>query len=391
MNSFKESIKKLVESYLGFFARMLYLKFRPFVIGITGSSGKTTVKYMISELMDLPESEMRVAPENMNTETGLPLAVLGFKKSPKNILDWLGFLIVVPFKGIFTFSFSKYLILEYAADKPNDISYLVDLAPPDIAVITNVGVAHLEVFKTVEKIAKEKWKLAQNAKTKVICSKEVKERAKIFGVPRAEVSVVGEAKTVKIENIKNLANKTEFDLILNGRKYKNLSYNFLGMHNLQNLELAVWVVVAVLGESEKALANISKLRPQQGRGRRFAARKGVLVIDESYNANPISMLSALKNLSQITLGRKVAILGEMKELGKITANSHREIAVFAKKIANLTVGVGSDFSNLGLDKWYPNVEELIKDVKNVLQDNDVVLVKGSHAVHLEKIVEKLEE
>jgi len=380
-------IKKIVEKELGYLAKYVYQKFRPYVVGVTGSSGKTTTKYFIGELLKSVEDDVLVAPGNMNTETGLPLAVIGFKKGPKGILEWAKTIIFAPFKAFFTFKYPKYLVLEYAADKPGDIEYLTKIIPPDIAVITNIGVAHLEAFGSLAKIICEKWYLALRAKQKVIISREALNMAKNLEKPQAEILSPGEG-TVRTANAKNYLNKTEFDLYILGKKYHS-KFQYLGKHNLENLELAVLAVFEIVGERDKIVERIPYLLPQEGRGKRIIGRRDILIIDESYNANPLSMLAALDVFSKIKYGRKVAILGEMKEIGKISEKSHQEIAKVASKIADFTIGVGEGFKTAELDKWYPNVGELEGQIESLLQPNDVVLIKGSRANHLEKIVSKI--
>jgi UDP-N-acetylmuramoyl-tripeptide--D-alanyl-D-alanine ligase len=380
-------IKKIIEKELGYLAKYIYQKFRPYVVGITGSSGKTTTKYFIGELLKSVKEDVLVAPGNMNTETGLPLAVIGFKKGPEGILEWVKTIIFAPFKAFFTFKYPKYLVLEYAADKPGDIEYLTKIIPPDIAVITNIGVAHLEAFGNLEKIICEKWYLALRSKQKVIVPREVLNMAKNLEKPQAEILIPGEG-TVTAVNVKNYLNKTEFDLYIFGRKYHS-KFQYLGKHNLDNLELAVLAVFEMVGEKDKIVERIPYLLPQEGRGKRIVGRRDILIIDESYNANPLSMLAALEVFSKIKYGRKVAILGEMKEIGRISEKSHQEIVKAASKIADFTIGVGEGFKATNLDKWYPNVGELEGQIEGLLQPNDVVLIKGSRANRLEKIVSKI--
>ncbi|MCX6809331.1 MAG: Mur ligase family protein [Candidatus Berkelbacteria bacterium] len=378
---------KLLEKELAFFAKYIYSRFRPFVIGITGSSGKTTTKYFIGELLKKTEKSVYVASGNLNTETGLPLSVLMFSKSPSNILDFLWIAIYAPIKAIFTVKYPKYLVLEYAADKPNDMDYLTQIIAPDVAVITNIGVAHIEAFGSVEKIAEEKWKLATATKQKIITTHDVFERCQNLTKPNAEILLVPDKETIYSNNIKFLTNKTEFDLFVQGEKFTT-SFQFLGVHNIWNLELALLALLNVTG-NKKMIDYIDDLTPLDGRGNRFVGRRDILVIDESYNANPLSMMAALEVMDKIKYGRKVAILGEMKEIGKISDKSHIEISKAARKIAKLTIGVGEGFKEANLDYWYANVGELEKEIDNILKPNDIVLVKGSRSNHLEKIVEKL--
>jgi UDP-N-acetylmuramoyl-tripeptide--D-alanyl-D-alanine ligase len=325
----------------------------------------------------------------MNTETGLPLSILGYKEPPEGLLSWLYVLITAPFKAIFSFVYPKILVLEYAADKPGDIKYLLSIAEPDIAVITNFGVAHIEAFKSRENIAREKWQLALAARSKIVCPENVFKTGVKIEYPRADIFTPSH-KTVIAVNARELTNKTEFKLVIFGKE-RRASFDFFGAHNIENLEIAALAALSAGVSTKRIFERIEGLHPQAGRGQRLHAPKDILILDESYNANPASMLAALKVFSKINHGRAVAILGEMKEIGPISTKAHLEVAKYAKAIADLTVGVGEAFRSTNLEKWYPNVEELIKDVRDLLEPGDSVLVKGSHSNHLEKFVEEIQK
>ena len=387
----KEFIKQTIIRELAFCASYLYKKFRPFVIAVTGSTGKTTTKYMIGELLLRTTGDILVSQENLNSQYGLPLAMLGYKASPKNPFGWAWVFISSPIKALVKLKYPKYLVLEYASDRPGDMRHLIGLVPPDIAVITNIGVAHLVAFKTVEAIAKEKWELALAASSKVITTKQVIDKTADLPPTKADIVVVDNPKTVKAKNIKNYKNKTEFDLEICGRTSRDLEISLVGPHIVENLTLAMMAAISATGESKKMISALEVLAPMEGRGKRFITQEDIMVIDESYNANPVSMVAALSNLKQIGFGRKVAILGEMKEIGDISEKAHEEVAKIARTVADITVGVGEDFKNSNLDRWYLTVEQLIRDLDSVLKSNDTVLIKGSHSVSLEKAVQKLEE
>lgn len=385
----KEYFKKIVVKELGFCARLIYTRFRPFVIGITGSSGKTTTRYMVGELFSGFSDDLMISQENLNSEFGLPLALLGYGAAPKNIFSWCWVVVSSPCKAFMKLRFPKYLVLEYAADKPGDIHYLISLVPPDVAVITNIGVAHMAAFKNVDNITKEKWEIA-SAADKVITTKQVAEKVKTLAPVRGDLIIVGSSKTVMAYGVKDCKNKTEFSLQIDGVHYKDLEIPFIGAHNMEDLLLAIAAVFSVSGDAKRIVKNISKLTPMEGRGRRFSSG-GAIIIDESYNANPASMIAALSNLKRVGFARKVAILGEMKELGRITKRSHSEVAKIAKTISDLTIGVGDGFRQEGLDKWYSSAAQLIKDLDLIIKNDDTVLVKGSHSVGLDRVIKKLEE
>jgi UDP-N-acetylmuramoyl-tripeptide--D-alanyl-D-alanine ligase len=382
----KEFFKYIVESELSFFAKALIKKFRPYIIGVTGSSGKTTVKYMIAQLLRASGKKVLGSSSNLNTKMGIPMYLLGYKDSPKNIFDWIKVALAVPFKYLSITSYPKYVVCEYAADRPGDIKELLEIIKPQISIITNIGLAHIEIFKSVEKIAEEKWALAAATEEKVIISsvdlKKIKDK-----VTRADV-VTLEKSPISVLDKKMLPNKTEITLGLFDKKIQTHT-KFLGIHNIVNIKMALTVCYFAGCDFVKMVKAIEKFEPLIGRGKRIIGRREVVIIDESYNANPLSMMAALDNLRYTKYGRKVAVLGRMAEIGPISHRSHQEIAIYARKSSDFTVGVGDEFREFGLDKWYPSVEELIKDTEILIKKGDIVLVKGSHTVGLEKFVEKL--
>jgi len=385
----KKIIIKIVTRYLAYLARGIYNRFHPYVIGITGSSGKTTTKYLIGELLKkFYYRDVYIASGNMNTEYSLPLAIIGYEKSPKGVWQWISVVVSAPFRTVWRIEFPKYLVLEYAADKPGDMEQLLSIVKPDIAVITNFGVAHLEAFGSMDNIANEKWKLALAARDNIVASKNVISIGKEIEFPRAQTIIPSEIGAIA-KSIKTFSNKTEFDFYISSRK-EQTEFELLGEHNVRNLELSVIVALLCGIPSKKIFEIIPELKPQSGRGKRIFGRKNIVIIDESYNANPLSMIAALKVFSEIKLGRKVAILGEMREIGHISEKSHREVAKYAKEIADFTIGVGDGFRDLSLDKWYPNVKELKGEVENYLKSGDVVLIKGSLSNSLSELVDILQ-
>lgn len=382
----KDFFKYIIELELNFFAKSLVKKFRPYVIGITGSSGKTTVKYMVVQLLRSCDKKVLGSSSNLNTKTGIPMYLLGYKDSPENIFDWIKVAFAVPFKYLSTTSYPDYVVCEYAIDQPGDIKELLEIIKPQISIITNIGLAHIEIFKSVEKIAKEKWTLAAATEEKVIISsadlRKVEDK-----VTRADVITL-EKSPINILDKKMLPNKMELTMGLFDKKIQTHT-KFLGIHNMINIKMALTACYLAGCDFTKIVKAIEKLEPLTGRGKRIAGRREVVVIDESYNANPLSMMAALDNLRYAKYGRRVAVLGQMAEIGPISHRSHQEIAIYARKSSDFTIGVGDEFHEFGLDKWYPSVEELIKDAEILIKKGDIVLVKGSHAVGLEKFVEKL--
>jgi len=383
---------KLVEKELTILSKWILRRFRPFIIGITGSSGKTTTKYFIGELVKASTDSVLISPGNLNTKVGIPLTILGYKNSPKTKLEWLPIILFAPIKAFFTFRFEKFLILEYGVDRPGDMHELIKIATPDIALISSIGEAHIEIFKSKKNIIKEKWDLALSAKDAVIANRQTLEQVKDIELEKvkANLFILPGMKLAKAENVQTHTNKTEFDLYIANKKYET-SFNFFGSHNIDNLELAAFCAHLATGDDKKIVGKISKLSPLAGRGRRYFSKKNILVIDESYNANPASMKAALDNLKKINYGRRVTVLGGMAEIGPISHEAHAEIVKYAKDVSDYTIGVGQSFSGFTLDRWYKDVSELVQEADSIFEEGDVVLVKGSRLNKLEKLINYLEE
>lgn len=376
----------IIKKELAVLARWLISRFRPYVIGVTGSVGKTTTKYFVGQLLVSAKDSVMISHGNLNTETGLPLSVLGYKNAPKGWFGWLIVALFAPIKAVFTFSYPKYLVLEYAADKPGDITYLTSIARPDMSIITSIGVAHLEQFKSESAIAKEKWDLAISTREAVIINRKVSEKVQNLDEPKANLYILPSIKTAKAENINFFTNRSEFDFYLANKKFQAI-FAYLGNHNIENLELAAFAAHLATGEVDLIVKSIKDLTVQEGRGKRFVGRDDIVVLDESYNANPVSMRAALEIIKNLKGGRKVAILGEMKEIGSIAKQSHSDITETARDICDVVVGVGELYKDCQLDRWYKTVSELKEDLKTIVKPGDIVLVKGSRSNKLEEIVE----
>lgn len=382
-------MSKIIEIELALLSRWILRRFHPFIIGITGSSGKTTTKYLTAQLLQAVTPSVASSSGNLNTKTGLPLSVLGYKKAPQNYLNWFFVAISAPIRALFTFNYPKFLVLEYALDLPGDMDKIISIARPDIVIMTNISSAHIEIFKTRENIAQEKWKLALSAREAVVLDRESLQAAKDFNKIEKNVYIIPSIKSAKAENIEVHTNKVHFDFYLNNVR-REIDFKFFGPHNIRNLEMASFAAFLSTGETEKILNSINKLSPLPGRGRRFLTKDEVLVIDESYNANPASMKAALDTLQGVKFARKVAVLGQMAEIGPISKEAHAKISQYAKKVSDYTIGVGEDMKDLGLDQWYQDVSELNSEIGSLLKKGDVVLVKGSRSNNLDKLIDYLE-
>jgi UDP-N-acetylmuramoyl-tripeptide--D-alanyl-D-alanine ligase len=334
------------------------------VVGITGSTGKTSVKDVCRAI--LPAS-LHASPENFNTEIGLPLAVLGAEEG------------------------TEVLVLEMAMRGPGQIAELCAIAEPDVAVITNVGPVHVELLGTLEAIAAAKAEIIDglaDGGTAVVPADSGPLEPHLERAP--SLLRFGDGGDVLAKDVITEAGETSA-VVVTPAGEQAFKLPFVEAYNLDNALAAIAAGVA-LGLPLDGMA-------QRAPGIVFSRLRGELVelpgnailINDSYNANPISMRAALDHLASLpTDGRRVAVLGEMRELGPEAAAYHREIGEHARRRGvELLIGVGELGREYAPDAEVPDAEAAAEALAERLRPRDAVLVKGSRAVGLELVAEKL--
>jgi UDP-N-acetylmuramoyl-tripeptide--D-alanyl-D-alanine ligase len=335
------------------------------VVAITGSTGKTSTKDILAALLD---GHMRTSasPQNMNTEIGLPLALL------RAAAD------------------TEALVLEMAMRGPGQIAELAEIATPDVGVIVNVGPAHLELLGSLEAIAAAKAELiaGMEAGTTVIVP---------AGEPLLQGHLREDLNTVTFGpagDVTLLAGGSSGVVrIAAGAAELQLEPSFHSAHQLSNLLAAVAAAQAI-GVTPGGPLEVSF---SAMRGQRETLAAGIVLIDDCYNANPMSMRAALDDLADTAEGRRVAVLGDMLELGPQAAELHREIARHAyQRGVALLIAVGEHASQMsdafdGEAVQVHDAQTAAGLVPSLLGGSETVLVKGSRGVGLEVVSASLRE
>jgi UDP-N-acetylmuramoyl-tripeptide--D-alanyl-D-alanine ligase len=354
------------------------------VIGVTGSNGKTTTKDLIYSVL-LEKFPVLKTEGNLNTEIGLPLTLLRLK-------EW-----------------HQAAVLEMAMRGLGQIEFLCGIARPVVGVITNIGTAHYELLGSLENIAKAKGELLEALPKDGLAVLNREDSWSVFlgeklrkkrGV-RVLYYGFGRDADVRAENLVKSLEGVGFKLIYQGQK-QEVSLPLPGEHNVLN-SLAAAAVGCSLGmtlpEIARGLsrATISEKRLEKRRG-----IGGSIIINDTYNANPASMKASLGVLSSAP-GRRIAVLGDMRELGPLTEAGHREIGryIVEKGIDYLfTVGelarwIGEEARGRGMDSAriysYSTNREAGEKLRSLLREGDVVLLKGSRIMALEEVAESLWE
>lgn len=394
----KAFYKFIIGSLLAFKARSSLETNRVQVIAVTGSVGKTSTKEAIYKVLG-SKFDVHSSKKSFNTEFGLSLAVMGEEESGfSSPVAWLKILGRVFFlkKKV-----CKKIVLEMGADKPGDIKKLTKIAPPKIAVVTNVRPVHLAEgqFSSLEAIAKEKGTLFRALPKEgmaIVNNDDDYVRGMQTLAGKLTYGVLNEA-MLMAENIKAGAKELKFKATFQGQTGE-FAVPVIGEFQIYVLLPAIAVGLQLgmkLGECASALSDF-QLPP--GRMNPIAGINRSQIIDSSYNASPTTVEAALDLLTEIKASRKIVALGTMNELGEMTFEAHMNAGKKAALMADLLVAVGPEASTIkrgaleaGMKDeavfTFFDSEEAGNFLKDRLKPGDLVLVKGSqNRVRMEKLV-----
>lgn len=391
-------MRKLLQSYLRFWASCYLKRVKPQIIAITGSVGKTSAKEAIFEVLKYRFShKVRKSAGNLNTETGVPMAILAYQNNITKTRQWLPIILTAPIKS-FILAPVDYLVLELAADKPGDIRYLTTFVKPDIAVLTAIGPTHLQAFKEMDKIIEEKsallWALSPSGWAVMNIDDERVRKVSYGGRYNKMTYAISQkadlmAYGVQTE-IKNFEPQSQFKI--KGKIDLTIESKTLGLEANIYAQLAAVAVAKILEVPETQIKKgLENIKPEKHRMCVLAGKNESIIIDDCYNANPLSMRAALNVLADLKGKRKIAVLGDMKELGKISAEAHRVVGKLARKVTKNIITIGPLAKNYHGSKYFKNIEDAIGWLLKELRQGDILLIKASRAMQFEEIVEAVRE
>ncbi len=351
------------------------------VVAITGSAGKTTTKEVTADFLSARYRVVRNRG-NFNNHIGLPLSLIELRERP------------------------DVAVVELGMNHAGEISTLVRIAAPDVRVWTNVGEAHLGFFGSVERIADAKAEILERATRQTLLvanadderivrrSRQFAGRTVTFGIDRpADVRA-----TEVIDNgIEGVTARVE-----TRRGAAIVRTQLVGRTNLANVLAGAAVALELDVPLEAIVDRASRLRPAANRGEIVRLRNGVTLIDDSYNANPTATIRALEVLGGAAAKRRVAVLGEMLELGDSAAALHRDVGrAAARARVDFLITVGGESAAAlgeaavaaglaaGRVRHFAASEEAASAALAFVESGDLVLVKGSHGVRTDRVVERL--
>jgi UDP-N-acetylmuramoyl-tripeptide--D-alanyl-D-alanine ligase len=342
------------------------------VVGVTGSAGKTTTKDVIAEML---ATEMKTAKTvgNLNNHVGLPLSLLRLDEN------------------------ARVAVIEMGMNHRGEIRALAEIANPDVGVVTNVGTAHMEAFESIEGIAAAKKELIDalpDTGTAVLNADDLRVAAMARGKKKVILYGLSAGAHVRAEDVEEP---------LEGLKFRvgatRFTSSLYGRHSVSNI-LAGFAVAQVYGIAPERLVDaVKNLQPGKMRGERFDHR-GITVYNDCYNSNPDAVRAMLDVLRDTPGRRRIAVLGEMLELGRWAEPLHRDVGSYAvKQGIDVLVGIrGAAWSfvdaaklaglSAGAALFFDEPADAGRAVRMIAQTGDAILFKGSRGVHVEKALEQ---
>ncbi|MDZ7726151.1 MAG: UDP-N-acetylmuramoyl-tripeptide--D-alanyl-D-alanine ligase [Candidatus Campbellbacteria bacterium] len=409
----KNIIKKILISILQNEAKLALKRHSPFVIAVVGSVGKTSTKDAVAAALS-PALNVRKSKKSYNSDIGIPLTILGLNNPWSNPFQW----ILVLFRGlveIFNKDFPEILVMEVGADHPGDISELSSWLKTDIIVATQFAKVpvHIENFPSREAVLQEKLSILKTLKPDgyIIANsddeefteafKDMNRKAEIYTyglMPPAYALGSSEQFTFdENDRVNGFTFKIECESNVFPIKVKNV----LGDQHKYPI-LAGFTVAKVLDiNTVLVLDGLSTIKYEPGRMRIIEGVKDSTIIDDSYNSSPIATRRALEAFTRVpSTGKKIAILGEMLELGKYGEEEHKKMGGLAASSSDILVAVGKFARDTaegalvtGMDESYilqfENAREAGKYVEHLIEKGDLVLIKGSQGTRMEKAVIEL--
>lgn len=391
-------------------ARGILRRYQPIVIGITGSVGKSGSKEATALVLSKIFS-VRASVGNLNNEWGVPLTVIGEASPGRSIVGWMRVFVRGLTQLVFPVQYPEVIVLELGVDHPGDMDYLLSLTgTPQIGVLTHVSGSHLEFFGSITAIGKEKGKLlaALEESGTAIINADNEAALKEAGRTKAKVLTYGFAKEalVRAEHLRVIQENGQvegvsFKLNYNGKSVPVRLPGILGSHQVSSILSAVAVGIALkmnLVDIGSALLNF---RPLPGRLQILPGKSKLVLLEDSYNASPASIRAALMTFREIIAPRKVVILGDVLELGPTKLEEHRKLVPdIIGSGATVFVGVGQYMGHLAAALHgttfpeksiyhFDDCEIALRSLPTILRSGDLVLIKGSQGVRMEKISEAL--
>ncbi len=407
--------QRILAGTLTLVARVLLWRFRPVLVAITGNAGKTTTKEAIAAVL-ATRYRVRASGGNLNNELGIPTTIIGdfsdaYYRTGGTLFFWLR--VIVTAKLMLFRSRASYpevLVLEFGADRPGDIKKLVRSFPPHVAVITQVGEVpvHVEYFASPQELAAEKAQLLKHLQPADHAVLGADDLTVLDMRHRTHAHVhtfgLGEGADVRASDVRLRLDGSRplgisFDIQSGGNTMPASITGTVGDGAARAAAAAVAVGAALGVGLADAVQALVALRPPPGRLRILDGIRSSIILDDSYNASPAAMHLAIDTVRHVPAMRHMLVLGDMLELGEHSIQAHQAIGSMAAEVADVLVCVGergrfiadAAKNQMPVDHvyWVPNARTAAEQVQQLVRAGDVILVKGSQSMRMERIVQEI--
>lgn len=403
----KRVLKNIVIFILTVEARFVLEKYKPKIIGITGNAGKTGTKDAVAAVMSADFFVWK-NEKSYNSDLGIPLTILHAKNAWSNPVSWLKIIMEGLVLLLFPHKYPEWLVLEVGADKPDDIGKFTKWLHPEIVIVTRIGdtPVHVENFASRQGIIKEKAKLVGALKhggslilnaddPDVLAMKDIPKLARTITYGFADSAIM------RASNYRVIDYGTAFKVDYAGNIIPVRIGGVVGRQNIYSV-LAAFAVGAILNINfVSMLESVANYERPAGRLRMIAGAKGSVILDDSYNSSPAALELAIESVGDIkSLGRKIAVLGDMLELGSHTIDMHIKIGRKIPELFDMLVTVGQRAENFaegalaaGMDRGhiliFSDSVSAGDYLNQVIKAGDLILVKGSQGVRMERVIERI--
>ncbi len=405
----KSFFKKIISSIIQYEARIILKKYKPKIIAVTGNVGKTSAKDAIFSVMS-STFYIRKSEKSFNSDIGIPLTILGCNNAWSNPILWIRNIIIGLFPIIFKVDYPDWLVLEVGADRPGDIKQITKWLKPDIVVVTAFAKVpvHIEFFENRDEVVREKRYLVQALKRDGLLvingddedalrmKEDIKCKTLVYGTDSISDLIATNIKIQYSEN--NFVDGMSFKI---NHKDDSVPVYIKGSLGIQNIYSSLSAIAVGFSQGINLVRSGEALlghESPKGRMKIIGGIKETVIIDDTYNSSPIAVRSALTTIKEIeTSGRKIVVLGDMLELGKYSSEEHYEIGSLSGKIADILITIGIRSRKIaegalssGMDEkkifQYESSLDAGKFLQEIILKNDVILIKGSQSMRMEKTV-----
>lgn len=418
MQIMKTILKSILLWKLTLFAKIMLWRFKPKIIMVTGSVGKTSTKDALYSAIKSHVS-VRKSEKSMNSEYGVPLTILGIPNAWNNYFFWAFNMMRAFYRVCFTFSYPAWLILEVGADHPGDLSSITSWVKPDIVVVTRFPevAPHVAFYDSPQQLRhEESIPVYEMNRYGVLIANDDDEHAVslatnfagnviTYGLtPRANVFAGPDQVIYETKDSREVPQGIRFAVTYSGTSMPFEIHEALGVQHIYPV-LAGIAVGLHLGMTLEELHRAFEMHQTPlGRMHILPGIKHTTIIDDSYNSSPAAVELALMTLKELeTKGRRIAALGDMRELGEYAKDAHRKVGKQVSDVADILVTVGPlsrDVADAALDAGmdentifqFENSREAGKFMETIIKEGDIILVKGSqNTIFMERLVLEIME